>query len=201
MQAFTKLTARAAPLPMSNVDTDMIIPKQFLKTLTRTGLGQSLFYEMRYDEAGRKQADFVLNRPAFARAGVLITGENFGCGSSREHAVWALSDFGISCVIAPSFADIFYANCLKNGILPVVLPKKDINTLIARAGDENAPLTMTVDLAAQTIVFANQHLKFAIEDFAKTRLLQGLDDIRQTLAVSSKIAAFEARRSAEMDWI
>ena len=150
MEKFTKLTGVAAPLPMRNVDTDMIIPKQFLKTIKRTGLGKSLFFEMRFDEAGKEQPDFVLNRPAYRAATILVTGENFGCGSSREHAPWALLDFGIRCIIAPDFADIFYNNCFQNGILPIKLPQAEVDKLMDDAS-RGSNATLTVDLEKQEI--------------------------------------------------
>ncbi|MEE8252916.1 MAG: 3-isopropylmalate dehydratase small subunit, partial [Hyphomicrobium sp.] len=177
MDKFTKLTGVAAPLPMRNVDTDMIIPKQFLKTIKRTGLGKSLFFELRYDDAGKDISEFVLNQPAYRDAKILVTGENFGCGSSREHAPWALLDFGFRCVIAPSFADIFYNNCFQNGILPIMLPQADVDKLMddARRG---ANATITVDLESQEIRGPDGGaIKFDIDPFRKHCLLNGLDDI------------------------
>ena len=201
MERFTTLTGVAAPLPLINVDTDMIIPKQFLKTIARTGLGKSLFYEMRYDAEGREIADFVLNRPAYREARILVAGENFGCGSSREHAPWALLDFGIRCVIAPSFADIFYNNCFKNGILPIVLPQADVDRLMDDA-ERGANATLTVDLEAQTIRGPDGgEIGFEVDAFRKRCLLEGLDDIGLTLEKAGAIDAFEARQRAEAPWL
>jgi 3-isopropylmalate/(R)-2-methylmalate dehydratase small subunit len=201
MQPFTTLTAVAAPLPRLNIDTDLIIPKQFLKTITRDGLGSSLFYEMRYDGAGRRLDDFVLHQSAFASAGILLALDNFGCGSSREHAVWALLDFGIRCVIAPSFADIFYNNCFKNGVLPLVLEAAVVQELMARSTPAS-PLTLTVDLPQQTVsVGAGFTASFAIEASRKKRLLDGLDDIGLTLKHEAAIADFEASQRAEQPWL
>ncbi len=201
MQPFTTLTAVAAPLPRINVDTDLIIPKQFLKTITRDGLGSSLFHEMRYDGAGRRLDDFVLHQPAFASAGILLALDNFGCGSSREHAVWALLDFGIRCVIAPSFADIFYNNCFKNGVLPLVLEAAVVQELMARSTPAS-PLTLTVDLPQQTVSDgAGFTASFAIDPSRKTRLVEGLDDIGLTLKHEAAIADFEARQRAEQPWL
>ena len=201
MQPFTTLTAVAAPLPRINVDTDLIIPKQFLKTITRDGLGSSLFHEMRYDGAGRRLDDFVLHQPAFASAGILLALDNFGCGSSREHAVWALLDFGIRCVIAPSFADIFYNNCFKNGVLPLVLEAAVVQELMARSTPAS-PLTLTVDLPQQTVRDgAGFTASFAIEASRKKRLLDGLDDIGLTLKHEAAIADFEASQRAEQPWL
>ncbi len=181
MEKFTSLTSVAAPLPMINVDTDMIIPKQFLKTIKRTGLGKSLFFEMRYDEAGKENPDFVLNKPAYRKASILVAGENFGCGSSREHAPWALLDFGIRCVISTSFADIFYNNCFKNGILPVVVSPEDLAKLMDDA-ERGANATLTVDLEAQEIRGPDGGVvRFNIDAFQKKCLLEGLDDIGLTL--------------------
>jgi len=197
MEKFTKLTAIAAPLNMINVDTDMIIPKQFLKTIQREGLGKNLFDEMRYTIKGAEIPDFVLNRPPFRQAKILIGGDNFGCGSSREHAVWALLDFGIRCVIAPSFADIFFNNCFKNGILPIILPQAEIDKLLALAesGETNneAQAQFTIDLEAQTISCpSGDKLSFEVDAFRKQCLLDGLDDIALTLQKAAKIDAFEA---------
>ena len=201
MQPFTTLTGIAAPLPMINVDTDMIIPKQFLKTIARSGLGKSLFFEMRYDDAGAEIATFVLNRPSFRNASILIAGENFGCGSSREHAPWALLDFGIRCVIAPSFADIFYNNCFKNGILPITLPPAQVDVLMALAG-RGANARFAVDLQEQVIEAPDgARLGFEIDPFRKACLLGGLDDIGLTLQKADRIAAFEARHRAERPWL
>jgi 3-isopropylmalate/(R)-2-methylmalate dehydratase small subunit len=200
MQKFTTLTAIAAHLPMINVDTDMIIPKQYLKTIKRTGLGNGLFAELRYDEAGKPRPDFVLHKPPYHEAQILIVGENFGCGSSREHAPWALLDFGIRCVIAPSFADIFYNNCFKNGILPVTLPQAEIDKLIDDASrGANAPIT--VDLAAQEIRGPDGGvIHFDIDPFRKRCLMEGLDDIGLTLEKGAAIDDFEARSRAARPW-
>jgi 3-isopropylmalate/(R)-2-methylmalate dehydratase small subunit len=200
MQKFTKLTGVAAPLPMINVDTDMIIPKQFLKTIKRTGLGKSLFFELRYDISGKEVAEFVLNKPAYRRATILVAGDNFGCGSSREHAPWALLDFGFRCVIAPSFADIFYNNCFKNGILPITLPQSDVDKLMDDA-QRGANATITVDLEAQEIRGPDGGMiKFEIDPFRKHCLLNGLDDIGLTLQKVTAIEAFEAKARSERPW-
>jgi 3-isopropylmalate/(R)-2-methylmalate dehydratase small subunit len=200
MEKFTTLTGVAAPLPMINVDTDMIIPKQFLKTIKRTGLGKSLFYEMRYDEKGGENPDFVLNRPACRNAKILIAGANFGCGSSREHAPWALLDFGIRCVVAPSFADIFYNNCFQNGILPVKLPQNDLDKLLDDAG-RGANATITIDLEAQEIRGPDGGVvHFDIDPFRKKRLLEGLDDIGLTLTREHKIKAYEEGAALARPW-
>ena len=194
MEKFDVLTGVAAPLPMINVDTDRIIPKQFLKTIKRTGLGKALFHELRYDEDGREVSDFVLNQPAYRNAAILIGGENFGCGSSREHAAWALLDFGIRCVIAPSFADIFFNNCFKNGILPIVLPQDDVDSLM-EAASRGANATVTIDLPNQTITTPDgDKIAFEIDEFRKHCLLNGLDDIGLTLQQADAIAGYEARR-------
>ena len=200
MTSFTTLTAIAAPLPIINVDTDMIIPKQFLKTIKRTGLGSALFYEMRFDLNGKPIADFVLNKPEYAQAHILVADENFGCGSSREHAPWALLDYGIRCVIAPSFADIFYNNCFKNGILPVVLPKDDVHKLLDRA--QTGGHEITVDLASQTVKAGNLgEFRFEIDAFRKKCLLNGLDDIGLTMEKAVEITAFEAKNRAALPWL
>ncbi len=201
MQKFTTLTGVAAPLPMINVDTDMIIPKQFLKTIKRTGLGKNLFYEMRYDDKGNENPEFVLNKPAYRKAQILVTGENFGCGSSREHAPWAILDFGIRCVIAPSFADIFYNNCFKNGILPIKLPQSEIDKLMDDAS-RGANATITVDLEAQEIRGPDGGvIKFDIDPFRKKCLLEGLDDIGLTLQKKDKITAYESVTAAARPWL
>jgi 3-isopropylmalate/(R)-2-methylmalate dehydratase small subunit len=201
MQPLTELTGVAAPLPMINVDTDMIIPKQFLKTIKRTGLGKSLFFDHRYLDNGDEDPRFVLNRPAYRNARILITGENFGCGSSREHAPWALLDFGIRCVIAPSFADIFYNNCFKNGILPVVLPADDVARLMTEA-EQGSNAVFTVDLAAQQVTTPEgRQVVFEVDPFRKHCLLHGLDDIAQTLEKAGSIQAFEERQMAEQPWL
>jgi 3-isopropylmalate/(R)-2-methylmalate dehydratase small subunit len=201
MDKFTTLRGVAAPLPMINVDTDMIIPKQFLKTIKRTGLGANLFDEMRFDESGAEKPDFVLNKPAYREASLLIAGENFGCGSSREHAPWALLDFGIRCIVAPSFADIFYNNCFKNGILPIVLPQAQVDLLMDDA-DRGANAMVTVDLEAQEITGPDGGLiAFEIDPFRKQCLLEGLDDIDQTLTKSAAIDSFESRQKAAEPWL
>ncbi len=201
MEKFTKLTGVAAPLPLVNVDTDMIIPKQFLKTIRRSGLGKNLFDEMRYDAQGNEIPDFVLNKPAYRKAEILIAGENFGCGSSREHAPWALLDFGIRCVIAPSFADIFYNNCFKNGILPVILPPEQVDLLMKEAEKgENARIT--VDLEAQEISTSEGDVfRFEVDPFRKHCLLEGLDDIGLTMEKAKSIDAFEAQAAVERPWV
>jgi len=201
MEKFTTLNGVAAPLPMRNVDTDMIIPKQFLKTILRTGLGKSLFFEMRYDQAGREVPDFVLNKPAYRRAQILVTGENFGCGSSREHAPWALLDFGIRCIIAPDFADIFYNNCFQNGILPIKLPQAQVDKLMDDAS-RGSNATLTVDLDAQEIRGPDGGvIKFDIDPFHKHCLLNGLDNIGLTMEKQEAIAAFEQKAQAARPWL
>jgi 3-isopropylmalate/(R)-2-methylmalate dehydratase small subunit len=199
MQPFTTLTGIAAPLPLQNIDTDMIIPKQFLKTIKRTGLKEGLFYEMRYTVDGKKVEDFVLHREPFTRAELLIAYDNFGCGSSREHAPWALLDFGIRCVIAPSFADIFYNNCFKNGILPIVLPREQVEQLMQHA--QSNTNSITIDLATQTVSAGNHQFNFTVDAFRKKCLLEGLDDIGLTLAKSASIDAFEATRATSQPWM
>jgi 3-isopropylmalate/(R)-2-methylmalate dehydratase small subunit len=201
MKAFTKLTGIAAPLPLANVDTDQIIPARFLKTIERSGLGRHLFAPMRYREDGSENPDFVLNQEPYRRAEILIAHENFGCGSSREHAPWALLDFGIRCVIAPSFADIFHNNCFKNGILPVRLPREVCDRLMedARLGG-NARIT--VDLERQVVVRPNgEEIAFEVDPLRRKMLLEGLDEIGQTLAHAPAIAAFEARQKAAQPWL
>jgi 3-isopropylmalate/(R)-2-methylmalate dehydratase small subunit len=201
MDKFTTLTGIAAPLPLRNIDTDMIIPKQFLKTILRTGLGKSLFYEMRFDQSGNEVADFVLNKPAYRKAQILVTGENFGCGSSREHAPWALLDFGIRCVIAPDFADIFYNNCFQNGILPIKLPQAQVDKLLDDAA-RGANATVTVDLERQEIRGPDGGvITFDIDPFRKHCLLNGLDNIGLTLEKVGAIEKFEAARKAERPWL
>jgi 3-isopropylmalate/(R)-2-methylmalate dehydratase small subunit len=200
MEKFTSLTSVAAPLPMINVDTDMIIPKQFLKTIKRTGLGKSLFHEMRFDDKGNENPDFVLNKPAYRQAKILVAGENFGCGSSREHAPWALLDFGIRCVISTSFADIFYNNCFKNGILPVVVSPEDLAKLMDDA-ERGANATLTVDLEKQEIRGPDGGIvRFEIDPFRKKCLMEGLDDIGLTMQKADKIAAFEETASLSRPW-
>ncbi|CAA9250298.1 MAG: 3-isopropylmalate dehydratase small subunit [uncultured Acetobacteraceae bacterium] len=201
MQPFTTLTGVAAPLPMANVDTDKIIPARFLKSINRTGFGKNLFHSMRFREDGSENPDFVLNQPAYRNAEVLIAFENFGCGSSREHAPWALLDFGIRCVIAPDFADIFHNNCFKNGILPVRLPREVCEALMddARLGG-NARLT--VDLERQVVVRpSGEEIPFEVDPLRKHLLLNGLDDIGQTLQHAGAIDSFEARRKTEQPWL
>ena len=201
MQKFTTLTGVAAPLPMRNVDTDMIIPKQFLKTIKRTGLGKSLFFEMRYDQAGKEVPDFVLNKPAYRKATILVTGENFGCGSSREHAPWALLDFGIRSIIAPDFADIFYNNCFQNGILPIKLPQADVDKLMDDA-NRGSNATLTVDLEKQEIRGPDGGvIKFDIDPFRKHCLLNGLDNIGLTLEKQKAIDTFEKKTQATRPWL
>ena len=198
MTPFTTLTAVAASLPIDNVDTDMIIPKQFLKTIKRTGLKDGLFYEMRYTVDGKKIEDFVLHRAPYDKAQILVGGMNFGCGSSREHAPWALLDFGIRCVIAPSFADIFFNNCFKNSILPIVLPKEEVDTIMGYATTGG---TMTIDLNKQTIIAGNHHYSFSIEPFRKHCLIKGLDDIGLTLQKLEAISAYEAKQMLATPWL
>jgi 3-isopropylmalate/(R)-2-methylmalate dehydratase small subunit len=200
MEKFTTLTGIAAPLPMINVDTDMIIPKQYLKTIKRTGLGKGLFAELRYDEQGAPKPDFVLHKPPHDKATILIAGENFGCGSSREHAPWALLDFGFRCIIAPSFADIFYNNCLKNGILPIALPQSEIDKLLDDAS-RGANATITVDLENQEIRGPDGGvIHFDIDPFQKRCLIEGLDDIALTLEKQDAIARFEEAARVERPW-
>ncbi len=201
MDKFTTLTGVAAPLPMVNVDTDMIIPKQFLKTIKRSGLGKHLFTEMRYAADGSENPDFVLNRPAYRQASVLVAGENFGCGSSREHAPWALLDFGIRSVIAPSFADIFYNNCFKNGILPITLPQEQVDLLLDDA-ERGANATLTIDLENQTITGPDGGtINFEIDPYRKHCLMNGLDDIGLTMQKGAAIDKFEAERKAAQPWL
>jgi 3-isopropylmalate/(R)-2-methylmalate dehydratase small subunit len=193
MQPFTTLTSTPAPLKVINVDTDMIIPKQFLKTIKRTGLGTALFAEMRYKEDGSENPDFVLNQPAYRKSEILVAGDNFGCGSSREHAPWALLDFGIRCVISTSFADIFYNNCFKNGILPIVVSPEDLEKLFDDA-DRGSNATLTVDLEKQEIKGPDGgSVKFDIDPFRKHCLINGLDDIGLTMEKAPKIAAYEEK--------
>jgi len=201
MEKFTKLTGVAAPMPILNVDTDMIIPKQFLKTIKRTGLGKNLFDEMRYTQDGQEVADFVLNKPAYRKATILVAGANFGCGSSREHAPWALLDFGIRCVIATSFADIFYNNCFKNGILPIVLPQEQVDKLLDDAS-RGSNAVVSIDLEKQDITGPDGGcIHFEIDAFRKHCLLNGLDDIGLTLQKQDKITGFEATRQREQPWL
>lgn len=200
MQKFTILTAIAAPLPMVNIDTDMIIPKQFLRTIKRTGLGITLFNDMRYDETGIPKPDFVLNRKPYDKAEILLAGANFGCGSSREHAPWALLDFGLRCVIAPSYADIFYNNCFKNGILPIALPQDQVDVLMARV-TEQPGAELTIDLDKQTVNSGNHIFSFEIDPFRKHCLLGGLDDIGLTMEKAAAITTYENRVKQQRSWI
>jgi 3-isopropylmalate/(R)-2-methylmalate dehydratase small subunit len=201
MDKFTKLTGVAAPLPRVNVDTDAIIPKNYLKTIKRTGLKAGLFYEWRTTQDGTEKPDFVLNKPAYANAKILVTGANFGCGSSREHAPWALLDFGIRCVIAPSFGDIFFNNCFKNGMLPIALPQADVDKLMQDA-EKGANATVSVDLEKQEITRPDGGvIKFDIDPFRKYCLLNGLDDIGLTLRQKEKIDSYEAERKRSMPWL
>jgi 3-isopropylmalate/(R)-2-methylmalate dehydratase small subunit len=201
MDKFTTLTAVAAPMPIINVDTDMIIPKQYLKTIKRTGLGKGLFSEMRYRDDGSENLDFVLNKPAYRNAKIIVAGDNFGCGSSREHAPWALKDFGITCVISTSFADIFYNNCFQNGILPVVVSPEDLEKLMDDA-ERGANATLTVDLAAQEIRGPDGGVvTFQIDAFQKHCLLNGLDGIGLTEQKGPAIDAYESRHQAEQPWV
>jgi 3-isopropylmalate/(R)-2-methylmalate dehydratase small subunit len=201
MQKFDHLTGVAAPLPMMNVDTDMIIPKQFLKTIKRTGLGKNLFDEMRYTTDGKEIPDFVLNKPQYRQAKILVAGANFGCGSSREHAPWALMDFGIRCVIAPSFADIFYNNCFKNGILPIKLPQAEVDKLMDDA-NRGANAIISIDLASQEIRGPDGGcITFEIDAFRKHCLLNGLDDIGLTLQKAANIDSFEQKAKVGQPWL
>ncbi len=201
MQKFDTLTGVAAPLNIVNIDTDMIIPKQFLKTIKRTGLGTSLFFEMRYTQEGQELPDFVLNKPAYRKSQVLVAGDNFGCGSSREHAPWALLDFGIRCVISTSFADIFYNNCFKNGILPITVSPDDLKKLMDDA-ERGSNATMTIDLPNQEIRGPDGgKVKFDIDPFRKHCLLNGLDDIALTLEKSAAIDAYEKKQAAGQAWL
>ena len=199
MQKFNKLVALGASLPILNVDTDMIIPKQFLTTIKRTGLGANLFYEMRYDVNGSLIENFVLNQQPFSSAKILVSRDNFGCGSSREHAPWALLDFGIRCIIAPSFADIFFNNCFKNGILPIILSKPEVEELLAYA--ENKHNSFTIDLALQEVVANNKVYHFNIDSFRKKCLLEGLDDIGLTLQQEHLITEFENNNRLTKPWL
>jgi 3-isopropylmalate/(R)-2-methylmalate dehydratase small subunit len=201
MEIFDRLSGVAVPLPMINVDTDQVIPKQYLKSIERTGLGKGLFHDLRYDMEDRERPDFVLNREPYRKSKILITGENFGCGSSREHAPWALADFGIRCVVAPSFADIFFNNSMKNGLLLIVMPQEQVDILMADAENPDN-CVMTVDLETQTITRPDgAAMAFEIEPFRKARLLNGLDDIGLTLQKVHRIEAFEARQKADRPWL
>jgi 3-isopropylmalate/(R)-2-methylmalate dehydratase small subunit len=203
MEKFTVLKGIAAPLPMVNIDTDMIMPKQFLKTIKRTGLGSAVMYDMRYDDKGAEKPDFVLNQEPYRRAKILIAGANFGCGSSREHAPWGLLDFGFRCVIASSFADIFYNNCFKNGILCITLPQAEVDKLLAQAQAGNTKSgDFTVDLAALNITAPDgTNVKFTLDETRRHNLLNGLDDIGLTLQHVDKIKTFEAKQKAEQPWL
>jgi 3-isopropylmalate/(R)-2-methylmalate dehydratase small subunit len=201
MQKFTTLTGVAAPMPMINIDTDKIIPKQYLKTIQRTGLGKALFDEIRFNPDGSEKPDFVLNKPAYRKAKILVAGENFGCGSSREHAPWALLDFGITCVISASFADIFYNNCFKNGILPIKLPQADVDKLMDDA-ERGANAVVTIDLATQEIRGPDGGcIKFELDPYRKHLLLEGLDDVGLTLQKGKAIDDYEAKRKAATPWL
>ena len=198
MKKFNTLKGIPANLPMINVDTDMIIPKQFLKTIKRTGLGKGLFFEMRHDESGKKIQEFVLNKEPYNNSPILLVGKNFGCGSSREHAPWALLDFGIQCVISSSFADIFYNNCFKNGMLPIVLDERKIEELIQYSKIKKS---IEINLTKQEILFSNKRIKFDIDPFKKKCLLNGLDDIALSLEKSEKISSYENKLEKKKPWI
>jgi 3-isopropylmalate/(R)-2-methylmalate dehydratase small subunit len=201
MEKFEKLTGVAAPLPFINIDTDMIIPKQYLKTIKRTGLGSALFSEMRYNDDGSENPEFVLNKPAYRKASIIVAGDNFGCGSSREHAPWALKDFGIRCVISTSFADIFYNNCFKNAILPIVVTPEQLEALMDDA-ERGSNATISVDLEAQTINGPDGGtIEFEIDPARKNALLEGLDDIGLTLGKAAKIKSFEKKTEAARPWV
>ena len=198
MQKFNSLKSIPAYLPIVNIDTDMIIPKQFLKTIKRTGLGKNLFFEMRYDDNGNEIKDFILNQEPYNQSKILIAGKNFGCGSSREHAPWALLDFGITCVISYSYADIFYSNCFKNGILPIILPEEKIKELSEYSKRKEE---ISIDLKEEKIIFGNSEIKFDIDPFKKKCLLEGLDDIALSLAKEDKINNFEKNLKNNKPWI
>jgi len=198
MKKFNILKGIPASLPMINIDTDMIIPKQFLKTIKRTGLGKGLFFEMRHDENGKKIKEFVLNKEPYNNSSILLAGKNFGCGSSREHAPWALLDFGIKCLISPSFADIFYNNCFKNGMLPIVIEEKQIEELTQYSERKES---IKINLEEQEIVFGNKRIKFEIEPYKKKCLLHGLDDIALSLEQSEKISSYENKLKKNKPWI
>jgi 3-isopropylmalate/(R)-2-methylmalate dehydratase small subunit len=200
MQPFTRLDAKAAPLPLANIDTDQIIPKQFLKTVEREGLGRGLFYDFRFDGEGRERPDFVLNRPEYKGVGVLVCGDNFGCGSSREHAPWALMDFGITCVISTSFADIFYNNCFQNGLLPVVVKADELQVLMDEAKGGNH--VVSVDLAAQSVTSpSGKTFGFEIDPVRKHKMLHGLDAIAETLQEAKSIDTYEMRKALSQPWL
>ena len=198
MQKFNSLTSIPAYLPIVNIDTDMIIPKQFLKTIKRTGLGKNLFFEMRYDDNGNEIKDFILNQDPHNQSKILITGKNFGCGSSREHAPWALLDFGITCVISSSYADIFYSNCFKNGILPIILLEEKIKELSEYSKRKEE---ISIDLKEEKVIFGNSEIKFDIDPFKKKCLLEGLDDIALSLARENKINTFEKNLKDKKPWV
>jgi 3-isopropylmalate/(R)-2-methylmalate dehydratase small subunit len=198
MEKFINLKNIPAYLPMINVDTDMIIPKQFLKTIKRTGLGKSLFYEMRYSESGEKNSEFILNKQPYNNSSILLVGKNFGCGSSREHAPWALLDFGIKCLIGPSFADIFYNNCFKNGMLPIILDEKKIEEISQYSVRKEE---IEINLVKQEILFGNKKIEFNIDPFKKKCLLNGLDDIAMTLEQSEKISSYESKTKKNIPWL
>ena len=198
MNKFTKLKSIPAYLPIVNIDTDMIIPKQFLKTIKRTGLGKNLFFEMRYNNDGERISDFILNQEPYNKSKILIAGKNFGCGSSREHAPWALLDFGITCVISSSFADIFYNNCFKNGILPITISEEKIKEISEYAKRKEEIL---INLTEQKIIFGNKEIKFDVDSFKKKCLIEGLDDIALSLEKSDKISAYENKIKSTKPWI
>ena len=198
MEKFTEVRSVAAPLPLINIDTDMIIPKQFLKTIKRTGLGKSLFYEMRYDENGKINGDFILNRDPYNKSKILIAGKNFGCGSSREHAPWALSDFGIKCIISSSFADIFYNNCFKNGILPIKIGEE---TVLELSDYSKRQEEIEINLEKQEIYFGNKVVKFEIDEFKKKCLIDGLDDIGLSMGKLNQIDSYEKKINVNKPWI
>ncbi|WP_420569111.1 3-isopropylmalate dehydratase small subunit [Thalassovita sp.] len=201
MEKYQKLSGIAAPMPLVNIDTDMIIPKVFLKSIQRTGFGVNLFDEMRYNRDGTEIPDFVLNKPQYRNAEILIAGDNFGCGSSREHAPWAIADFGIKCIVSTSFADIFFNNCFKNGILPIVLPQEQVDILMADA-EKGANARMTVDLEAQEITTSDgEVILFEVDAFKKHCLLNGLDDIGLTMEKADAIKSFETKMAAERPWV
>jgi 3-isopropylmalate/(R)-2-methylmalate dehydratase small subunit len=200
MEAFTRLDAKAAPLPLANIDTDQIIPKQFLKTVERAGLAKGLFYDLRFDAEGREKPDFVLNRPEYKGAGVLVAGDNFGCGSSREHAPWALMDFGVKAVISTSFADIFYNNCFQNGLLPVVLKPEQVQQLMDEARGGNH--VVSIDLEAQTVTSpSGTNFTFEIDPQRKAKMLNGLDAIGETLQAETSIDLYEMKRALDQPWL
>ena len=198
MKKFNSLRSIPAYLPIANIDTDMIIPKQFLKTIKRTGLGKSLFFDMRYDDNGIEIKDFTLNQEPYNKSSILITGKNFGCGSSREHAPWALLDFGITCVISSSYADIFYNNCFKNGMLPIILNEKKIDELIEYSKRKE---NIEINLKEEEIIYGNKRIKFKIDSFKKKCLLEGLDDISLSLEKSKKISSFESKSKKNRPWV